>query len=49
MRAWVNAADFWSVFFEMNENIYNTFNREGLNIPFPQMDVHIHDNNNNNK
>lgn len=44
VRAWVNAADYWSVFFEMNENIYNTFAKEGLNIPFPQMDVHVHNN-----
>ena len=44
MRAWVNAADFWAVFFEMNENIYNTFAKEGINIPFPQMDVHVHNN-----
>ena len=52
MRAWVKAADFWSVFFEMNESIYNTFAKEGLNIPFPQMDVHVHNNstdNNDNK
>lgn len=42
VRAWVKAEDYWGVFFDMNENIYNTFNKEGLNIPFPQMDVHIH-------
>ncbi len=42
VRAWVNAADYWGVFFAMNENIYNTFAKEGLNIPFPQMDVHVH-------
>lgn len=42
VRAWVEAADYWSVFFDMNENIYNTFNQKGLNIPFPQMDVHVH-------
>jgi small conductance mechanosensitive channel len=42
VRAWVNAADYWGVFFEMNEKIYNTFNSEGLNIPYPQMDVHVH-------
>jgi len=41
VRAWVNASDYWAVFFEMNENVYNTFNKEGLNIPFPQMDVHL--------
>ncbi|NLZ94704.1 MAG: mechanosensitive ion channel [Bacteroidales bacterium] len=43
VRVWVNAADFWSVFFEMNENIYNTLAKEGLTIPFPQMGVHIDD------
>jgi len=41
VRAWVNAADFWGVFFEMNEKVYKTFDKEGLNIPYPQMDVHI--------
>lgn len=41
VRAWVNAADYWPVYFEMNEKVYKTFAQEGLNIPFPQMDVHI--------
>lgn len=44
VRAWVNAADYWDVFFALNENVYNTFDKEGLNIPFPQMDVHVHKN-----
>ncbi|UXX80339.1 mechanosensitive ion channel [Reichenbachiella carrageenanivorans] len=42
VRAWVNAEDYWGVFFDMNETIYKTFAKEGLNIPFPQMDVHVH-------
>ncbi len=42
MRAWVNAADYWGVFFEMNDNVYNTFAAENLSIPYPQMDVHVH-------
>lgn len=42
VRAWVQASDYWSVFFDMNKKIYEAFNKEGLNIPFPQMDVHIH-------
>ena len=41
VRAWVNAADYWGVFFSMNEKVYKTFAQEGLNIPFPQMDVHV--------
>lgn len=42
LRAWVNAEDYWDVFFDMNEAIYKSFNEEGINIPFPQMDVHLH-------
>jgi small conductance mechanosensitive channel len=42
VRAWVNAADYWAVFFDMNEKVYKTFAGKGLNIPFPQMDVHLH-------
>ncbi len=41
VRAWVNAADYWGVFFDMNKNVYQTFDKEGLSIPFPQMDVHL--------
>jgi len=41
VRAWVNAADYWGVYFDMNEKVYKTFNKEGLNFPFPQMDVHL--------
>ena len=44
VRAWVNVADYWGVFFDMNQKVYNTFNKEGINIPFPQMDVHLHQN-----
>lgn len=42
LRCWVNPADYWDVFFEMNENVYNAFNEAGLNIPYPQMDLHLH-------
>lgn len=42
VRAWVNAADYWDVFFSMNEKVYKTFPEKGLSIPFPQMDVHVH-------
>ena len=44
VRLWVKSSDYWGVTFDMNEKIYNRFNEEGLNIPFPQMDVHIHKN-----
>lgn len=41
VRAWVGASDYWGVFFDMNEKVYKTFPKEGLNIPFPQMDIHL--------
>lgn len=40
-RAWVNGADYWDVYFDINEKTYNAFNAEGISIPFPQMDVHL--------
>lgn len=45
VRAWVRSPDYWNVFFQLNEQVYNTFEKEGLNIPFPQMDVHLHQTN----
>lgn len=42
VRAWSQASDLWPVFFDMNERVYKEFAKEGLNIPFPQMDVHVH-------
>lgn len=42
VRAWVNSADYWGVFFDMNEKVYTQFGDYKLNIPFPQMDVHVH-------
>lgn len=41
VRVWVKSGDYWGVFFDMQENVYKTFDKEGLNIPFPQMDVHV--------
>lgn len=41
-RVWVDAPDYWNVKMENLENIYNQFNANGINIPFPQMDVHLH-------
>ncbi len=43
VRAWVKTENYWDVFFPMNENIYNDFKSAGINIPFPQMDVHVHE------
>ena len=40
-RLWVKAADYWDVYFDTMEAVYESYNANGINIPFPQMDVHI--------
>ncbi len=42
VRAWANSADFWPLYFDMHENVKKAFDREGVTIPFPQRDVHLH-------
>lgn len=41
VRAWTRNCDYWSVFYEVNERIYNELPEAGINFPFPQMDVHL--------
>ena len=41
-RVWVNAADYWDIFFKMNEEVKKEFDKQGISIPYPQQDVHIH-------
>lgn len=42
VRLWAKASDYWDIYFEYTENVKKAFDTEGLNIPFPQMDVHVH-------
>ena len=39
--AWVKQEDYWEVFFRLNEQVYTTFQKEGLEIAFPQVQVHM--------
>jgi len=40
-RPWVNAADLWPVIWDMNERVKLRFDEEGIEIPFPQVSVHM--------
>lgn len=40
VRVWVKASDYWDVNFDMNKNVYATFNERGISFPFPQLTVH---------
>ncbi|WP_421865242.1 mechanosensitive ion channel family protein [Motiliproteus sp.] len=41
VRMFVNSADYWGVFFDMNEKVKLTFDEQGISIPYPQQDVHL--------
>lgn len=43
-RVWVKNENFHAVKFDINERVYTEFGAAGLSIPFPQMDVHVHNN-----
>ena len=42
VRPWVNSADYWDVKWETLEKIKYAFDENGISIPFPQQDVHMH-------
>ena len=40
IRVWVPNAEYWNVYFEMNKKIYDEFNKQGIDFPFPQLTIH---------
>jgi small conductance mechanosensitive channel len=42
VRAWVNTPDYWGVKFDLTEQVKLRFDKEGISIPYPQQDVHHH-------
>jgi len=42
VRPWVRTDDYWDAWFGLNEALKKRFDAEGITIPFPQTDVHIH-------
>ena len=41
LRVWVANADYWDVTFALNERIYKALPENGIEFPFPQLDVHL--------
>ena len=42
VRPWVRTEDYWDVYFNTNENMKKQFDAEGIQIPVPRRDVHLH-------
>lgn len=45
MRLWVNASDYWNVYYELTEKIYKELPENDIHFPFPQLDINIKSNN----
>lgn len=41
VRGWVESAEYWNVYFKMNEVFYSKLTEMGFSFPFPQLDVHL--------
>lgn len=42
VRPWAKTDDYWDVLFDVTETVKKRFDKEGINIPFPQRDVHVY-------
>ena len=41
-RCWVKTDDYWNLLWAVTELIYNELPKNGIDFPFPQLDVHLH-------
>lgn len=41
LRVWVPTEDYWTVRWRLNETIKDEFDRQGIRIPYRQLDVHV--------
>lgn len=41
VRPWVKTSDYWAVYFDLLQAIKEELDKDGIDIPFPQMDVHL--------
>lgn len=44
VRVWTNTNDYWSFYFDMQELVKKEFDKNNISIPYPQRDIHIHNN-----
>ncbi|MFC2130035.1 mechanosensitive ion channel family protein [Bacteroidota bacterium] len=42
VRVWCDTSEYWNIYFDIHEKIKKEFDANGVSIPFPQTDVHLH-------
>ena len=42
LRVWVKSSDYWDVYLDLLENLKVDFDKNGIEIPYNQLDVHVH-------
>lgn len=40
-KVWVKGSDYWTVFYDMHEDVKDAFDEAGIGIPYPQLDIHF--------
>lgn len=41
LRVWCKREDYWAVYYALQECVLKAFQREGISVPYPQLDVHM--------
>ena len=41
LRVWVNNADYWDVYFEVNQKVKKIFDEQGIAMTYPHLNVHL--------
>lgn len=44
IRAWCKSSDYWGLYFDITQRMYTELPQKGVHFPFPQLDVHLVDN-----
>jgi small conductance mechanosensitive channel len=42
VRPWTKTADYWTVYWDLQRSVKETFDARGISIPFPQTEMHLH-------
>lgn len=41
-RVWCSQGEYWNIMFDINKKIFNEFVKNGIEIPYPQREVHVY-------